>query len=395
MSEQLRIVADAHIWGVESAFSSLPGHRVELKVLECRDIRREVLSEADILLTRSSLRVDAALLASTAVRFVGTATIGDDHLDKPWLREHGIATANAAGSSTGSVLEYMLAALLDLHVRRRLFLPRLRLGVIGVGRIGSAVAAAAAGLGAEVMLNDPPRAEAEGAADFVDLETLMACSDVLTLHTPLTRTGPHSTWHLIGERELARFGGCGLINAARGGVVDNRALATWLDADAGRFAVLDCWEHEPDISERLLAHPQVVLATPHIAGHSLDGKAANTQFVYDALCRHLGVEPEWDMRDHLPPPEVAALEIPADGDAWLSLHRAVSSLYDIRADDARLRALGALPAAERRAAFVRLRRFYPVRRAWSWTCVNFLPCNAELRRLAAAVGLRAAIPALS
>jgi len=384
----LHIIADAHIWGVESAFSSLPGYDVDLRVLEHGDICRESLKNADILLTRSSTQVNAGLLDGTPVRFVATATIGDDHYDKAYLKRRGIAFANAAGSSTGSVIEYMLAALFELRGRGLISLPGMRLGIIGAGRIGGGLAQAARVLGMEVLLNDPPRAEAEGKSGFLELAELLAQADIISLHTPLTRGGAHPTHHLIGPGQLERFTGHGLINAGRGAVVDNVALADWLDADNGRFSVLDCWEHEPDISCRLLAHPRVALATPHIAGHSLDGKAANTQFVHNALCRFLGVASAWNMHDHLPSPEPSLMHMRGGGDARTCLQQAVRTLYDIRADDERLRQLLTLPVTARSAAFVRLRRHYPVRRAWHISAVHFDPADREIRKLASAIGLR-------
>ncbi len=384
----LHIVADAHIWGVESAFSSLPGYDVDLRALEHGDICRESLKNADILLTRSSTQVNAGLLDGTPVRFVATATIGDDHYDKAYLKRRGIAFANAAGSSTGSVIEYMLAALFELRGRGLISLPGTRLGIIGAGRIGGGLAQAARALGMEVLLNDPPRAEAEGKNGFLELAELLTQADIISLHTPLTQAGAHPTHHLIGPGQLECFTGHGLINAGRGAVVDNAALADWLDTDDGRFAVLDCWEHEPDISCRLLAHPRVALATPHIAGHSLDGKAANTQFVYNALCRFLSVASEWNMHDHLPPPQPSLMHIRGGSDARTCLQQAIRALYDIRADDERLRRLLTLPVTARGAAFVRLRRHYPVRRAWHISAVHFDPADREIRKLASAIGLR-------
>ncbi len=388
MRKALHIVADAHIWGVESAFSTLPGFDVSLHVLEHRDIGREALKDADVLLTRSSNQVNAELLEGTPVRFAATATIGDDHYDKAYLERHGIAFANAAGSSAGSVIEYMLAALFDLNGRGLISLPGTRLGIIGAGRIGGGLAKAARKLGMEVLLNDPPRADAEGKDGFLDLADLLDRADIVSLHTPLAQDGPYPTYHLIGREQLDRFAGHGLINAGRGAVVDNEALADWLDADDGRFAVLDCWEHEPGISCRLLGHPRVALATPHIAGHSLDGKAANTQLVHDALCRFLGLAPAWNMHDHLSPPEPPLIHIRGGDDAPACVRQAIRALYDIRADDGRLRQLLALPAAARSEAFVRLRRHYPARRAWHVSAVHFDPSSRAIRQLASAIGLR-------
>lgn len=281
----LNIVADAHIWGVEEAFSSLPGIDVSLTIMEATEITNASLQYADALITRSSTRVNEQLLAGTPVRFAATATIGDDHYDKQWLSGQGISFANAAGSSTDSVIEYMLTALLELHARKFIALPDIRLGIIGAGRIGGALADICRKMDIDTLLNDPPRARCEGDGGFSELDELLDTADILSLHTPLISKGEDKTHHLLDAERLDRFKGRGIINAGRGACLDNTALLNWLDGDQERFAVLDCWENEPAISADLLAHPRLIIATPHIAGHSLDGKAANTLFAYRALCQ--------------------------------------------------------------------------------------------------------------
>lgn len=360
----LNIVADAHIWQVRHAFSRIPGHACHLQVLESSEISPMVVRDADVLLTRSATKVNRSLLEGSRIRFVGTATIGDDHIDKRYLAEQEIAFASAAGSSTGSVLEYMVSALLTLQSLHLLDFAQSRIGVIGAGRIGGRVGRICTLLGMPVAVNDPPRARREGTDAFMALDTLLEYADVLTLHTPLIREGEDCTAHLLNAARLQRFRGRGVINAARGECVDNGALADWLDEDASRWAVLDCWEHEPEISRRLLAHPQVVLATPHIAGHSLDGKAANTQFVYDALCRFLGVSPGWRMEDDLPGLPDGEVAVAQAGDAVARLAKVVRGLYPVDRDSRELKGAQVGDDADLAAQFVRLRRHYRVRRGW-------------------------------
>ena len=362
-SRSLTIVADAHIWGVVSAFASLPGFDVDLRVMENHEITNEALKDADILLTRSSTRVNADLLEGTPIRFAATATIGDDHYDKAWLEANGIQWANAAGSSTGSVLEYMITALLELHGRGHIFIPDTTLGIIGAGRIGGALATLCQTMGMATLLNDPPREREEGSDCFSPMDELLSDADVITLHTPLLREGMDKTFHLIDAALLSRFRGRGIINAARGGCVDNDALADWLDESGERFAVIDCWEGEPLVSRRLLGNPQVVLATPHIAGHSLDGKAANTQYAYHALCSYLGIEPEWSMALLLPADddvEVAA----CSEDVWRCMHSLASALYPMMQDVEAMRGWLTCSDDALAKAFASYRRHYPVRRSW-------------------------------
>jgi len=387
MSRMLNIVADAHIWSVESAFSDLPGFDVSLTTLEHRDICREVLKHADVLLTRSSTRVDAGLLDGTPVRFVATATIGDDHFDKPYLESHDIAFANAAGSSTGSVIEYMITVLLELHTRGLISIPDTCIGIIGAGRIGAGFEEICRKIGMTVLINDPPRQRAEGDAGFSSLDELLDQADILSLHTPLTHEAPDATWHLLGREALGHFRGRGIINAGRGACLDNDALANWLDADEKRFAALDCWEHEPDISRHLLSHPQVVIATPHIAGHSLDGKAANTQFIHEALCRFLGIAPAWNMQACLPPPP-PAMKIRCTLNPWRNLHAAATSLYPLVRDDQEMRSWIDNPGCTCATAFVHYRRHYPIRRAWQHCPVRLEDATDDTRRLARALGMK-------
>lgn len=386
-SGRLRIVADAHIWGVEAAFSSLPGYDVSLRTFEHSGITRKILQDADILITRSSTRVNDELLEGTPVQFAATATIGDDHYDKAYLNSRRISFANAAGSSTGSVIEYMLAALLELNARGLTDISATCLGIIGAGRIGGGFERICQKLGMHLLVNDPPRARKEGPAGFVDLDKMLACTDVISLHTPLTHDGSNPSFHLIDADALSRFRGHGVINAGRGPCLDNQALLEWLEGDISRWAVLDCWENEPAISPHLLAHPQIIIATPHIAGHSLDGKAANTQFAYNALCQHLGIQPVWNMRDDLPEVTQNVLRVTANGDTLATLHSAVSKLYGICRDDRDLRSSGTIENESLAHVFTRLRRYYPVRRAWSHYSIRFDPPHAETARLAAAIGL--------
>jgi len=387
MSAKLNIIADAHIWAVESAFSKLPGFDVDLTVRETSLITPDAVHLADILLTRSSTRVNADLLDGSSVRFAGTATIGDDHYDKAWLDAHHIGWANAAGSSTDSVIEYMITALLELHTRGLINIPDTTIGIIGVGRIGGKLAGLCKAMGMTVLRNDPPRARAEGADGFVSLDHVLEHADILTLHTPLIRDGMDCTVQLLGDKHLARFRGHGIINAGRGACIDNLALADWLDEDSKRFAVLDCWEREPSPDKRLLSHPGMAVATPHIAGHSIDGKAANTLFLYNALCAFLHIDPIWDMHDHLPAPSLTHT-IQAAGDCWHQLHAAAAWLYPLHEDDDTMKSWPDLTHSELPNAFTGYRRHYPERRGWQYTPIHFAHADADTLRLAHAIGIK-------
>lgn len=389
MNRSLTIVADAHIWGVESAFSELPGFEIDLRILENRDITHSAVKDADILLTRSSTKVNAALLRDTSVRFAGTATIGDDHYDKSWLKEHGIAFANAAGSSTGSVIEYMLTVLLKLHGQGLISIPDTTIGIIGVGRIGQALEKRCRALGMQVLLNDPPRQRHEGVRGLSSLDTLLEKADILSLHTPLIREGQDCTVHLLGREQMQQFRGNGMINTARGSCLDNQALCDWLNDHPAHFAALDCWEHESEVSSRLLAHHQTAIATPHIAGHSLDGKAANTQLVYQALCGWLDITPCWDMEKHLPASS-ECIHIRCGSDPFTNILAATGVLYPIQKDHGAMKSWAQFDKPALATAFARYRRHYPVRRAWQYVPIHFDGAQASTLQLAHAINITTA-----
>jgi len=362
----MRIVADENIPYVREAFAGLG----EVRTLPGRGIATSDIADADILLVRSITRVDAALLAGTPVSFVATATIGEDHIDKAYLAERGIGFSSAPGCNANSVGEYIVAALLVLAERHGFSLVGKTLGIVGVGNVGRRVHAKASALGMQCILHDPPRAAAEGAEGFAPREALYQC-DVVTLHVPYTKVGPRATRHLVDAGFLARLRPDAiLINTARGAVVDNQALDEALAVKRLRAAVLDVWEGEPNPRQSLLE--QCDIATPHIAGYSFDGKVNGTEQIYRAACQHFGIAPNWDPAPLLPAPEMSEIEL-ASGETG-AIERAVTTVYDILADDARLRAITQLPGEARGAHFDRLRKEYPRRREF----MNTLVRGAEL-----------------
>jgi erythronate-4-phosphate dehydrogenase len=374
----MKIVVDENIPFAAEALARLG----RVMLYPGRAIGRDAVADADALIVRSITRVDRELLEGTRVRFVGTATIGTDHVDLSYLRSAGIAFADAAGSNARSVAEYVTAALLHLRGRGLLDLEGMRIGVIGVGHVGSIVARMAGVLGMIPLLNDPPRAAREPAFLSTPLAELRAAR-VITLHVPLTAAGPHPTRHLVDARFLARLpDGAIVINTARGGVVDSAALAGELAA--GRLAaVLDVWEGEPAMPSGLLG--STLLATPHIAGYSFDGKVKGTMMMADALARFCGAEPGWNGKEHLPP---AATIVPGPAGSPLdAVAEAVRTAYAITADDGRLRDALRLEEAERSAAFDHLRKRYPVRR--EFTAYAVTGAGDRAAQMLAALGFNA------
>ncbi|MEK7996351.1 MAG: 4-phosphoerythronate dehydrogenase, partial [Planctomycetota bacterium] len=281
----MKIIADANIPFVSECFSSIG----QVRVVGGREITPSVAADADVLLVRSITAVGPELLTASKVRFVATATIGFDHIDRDFLEQNNIGFASAPGSNANSAAEYVIAGLLEVAQRHHLNLEGSSIGIIGVGNVGGRVASKCAALGMDVLLNDPPLQRQTQDAKYVPLDGLLGC-DFITLHTPLTFEGPDKTHHLADERFLGSLKeGCVFVNASRGGVVDSRALKAAVRSGRLRAIVLDVWENEPAIDLELLK--MVDIGTPHVAGYSLDGKIGGLIMIYKSVCEYFGLKP--------------------------------------------------------------------------------------------------------
>ena len=354
----MKIIVDNHIPNIQGLIEP----RAEVLYLEPGDITRDVVRDADALVIRTRTRCDAALLDGSRVRFIGSATIGTDHIDLDYCASRGITVRNAPGCNAPAVAQWVFCAIAAWMRSRDIGSPDgLTLGVVGVGNIGSIVARWGRALGFNVLLNDPPREMAEKtdrtdrtektdgtemtdgtetAVDggFLPLEELQRRCDIITVHTPLTRGGQWPTWHLFDQAFLDGLAHCRLIlDAARGAIADNEALLGW----TGDVA-LDCWENEPNISRELLE--KAIVATPHIAGYSREGKQRGTAMMLEALNEFY----RWE----IPVPTIGS---PATGAAQVTL-AGIAASYDILADTA---ALKATPAA-----FESLRNHYAHRQEY-------------------------------
>lgn len=383
----MKIVADKNIPLVREAFSGFG----EVVMPPGRDITASVVRDADILLVRTVTHVNKNLLESSSVKFVGTATIGFDHIDVSYLEKNGIAFSPAAGCNANSVAEYIIASLLILAERYDLNLQDLTLGVVGVGNVGGKVVEKTRALGMEVLLNDPPKARERAAGgavynrqnkngfpEFISLKEVLEKSDIVSMHVPLTFEGEDATDHMANLGFFNKMkDGSFFINTARGAVVDTHALLHALYHGKVKSAVIDVWDGEPKIPVTLL--DCIDIGTPHIAGYSLDGKVNATRILYEAACTHFGIRPEWHPRE-LPKPRYPVITIPKSRTGNRSiLGYVVKKAYDIQRDDRELWKMLNLPADKRPAYFDRLRNEYPVRREFhSMTvCTNENNRNVE------------------
>jgi len=330
----LKIVADENIPFLRSVLDN----RCQLVYMPGSHITANDLVETDALLTRSRTRCNEELLRGSRVSFIATATIGYDHIDTAYCDRAGIIWTNAPGCNSASVAQYLLSVLVHLADNNKLDLAQQTLGIIGVGHVGSKVAAIAENLGMKVLLNDPPRERSEGQGKFVSLDEILAGSDIITLHVPLTKDGQDKTFHLVDDDFISGLQKKpALINSSRGEVADTQVLKRAIRNGKIQAPVLDVWENEPGIDLELMAMAEI--ATPHIAGYSLDGKANGTSMSVRALSNHfkLGLD-NWYPSDIQEPDQP---EIIIEGSGLKRseiLKGVVSHSYDIMRDDAALRA---------------------------------------------------------
>jgi len=374
------IVADENIPLIDAFFAGFG----EIRRLPGRSIDRAAVAEADVLLVRSVTPVSRELLEGSPVRFVGTCTIGTDHLDLDYFEQAGIHWSSAPGCNARGVVDYVLGSLLTLAEIEGADLTARTYGVVGAGEVGGRLIKVLRGLGWNVLVCDPPR-QAAGDGDYVSLEQIIEQCDVISLHTPLTRTGEQPTWHLLDRQRLEQLKpGTWLINAARGPVVDNAALREVMLAREDLQAVLDVWEAEPQVDVALAE--LCVLGSPHIAGYSLDGKQRGTAQIYQAFCAFLDQAPTVGLDELLPKPWLAQVTLNAGSDPAWAMAMICRGVYDPRRDDADFRRSLTGSVAEQKVAFDLLRKHYPERREIEGLPVKINGEDEGLRHLVLALG---------
>jgi erythronate-4-phosphate dehydrogenase len=377
------IVADENIPLLDAFFEGFG----EIRRVPGRSIDRATVEQADVLLVRSVTNVNRGLLEGSKVRFVGTCTIGTDHLDLDYFQRAGITWSSAPGCNARGVVDYVLGSLLTLAEIEGANLAQRTYGIVGAGEVGGRLVKVLQGLGWNVLVCDPPRQAAEG-GDYVSLEQIIEQCDVISLHTPLKKHGAQSTWHLFDKNRLNQLkSGTWLINASRGPVVDNAALRQVLLQREDLQAVLDVWEGEPEVDVALAE--LCVLATPHIAGYSLDGRQRGTAQIYQAYCDFLGQAAQISLNDLLPAPWLSQVTLNANSDPTWSLAMLCRGVYDPRRDDADFRRSLVGNVNEQRAAFDSLRKHYPLRREIDGLQVRIEGDSPELQKIVAALGASA------
>jgi erythronate-4-phosphate dehydrogenase len=405
----MKIVIDRNMPYAKEAFSTLG----EVLARDGRQLTVADVRDADALFTRSTTRISAALLAGSSVRYYGSAVIGTDHIDIPYLEKQNIPWVAAPGCNAESVANYVTSALLWLGGQHRFTLKGKTMGIIGCGNVGSKVLRHAKALGLKILVSDPPKQRSEVGGQrsdipYVALAQLLAESDIVTCHVPLTKTGQDATFQMLDTAQFAQMKpGVIFINAARGAILSTDALLAVLGTRIAH-AVIDCWEGEPTYRTDLLARADI--ATPHIAGHSYEGKVNGTKIIYKAYLAWLAETADPVLRERakellreenieklfaLPPPPVPKVDLsqvssfkdPVSNTEAM-LREAVLRVYDIEADSLRLKRSCVEDAMARAAAFDQQRSKYPMRREFTSTTVTLEKASAKLSATLQGLGFK-------
>lgn len=374
----IRIIADDKIPFLKGVLEPY----AKVTYLPGNQINRNSISGTDALLVRTRTKCDHELLSGTPVKFIGTATIGFDHIDTEFCEKNEIKWTNAPGCNSSSVQQYIASALLRISAESEFSLKDKTLGIIGVGNVGSKVQNLANALGMNVILNDPPRARKEREKIFSSLDHLLNESDIITMHVPLNLDGQDKTYHFFDSGTFRKIRkGSWFINSSRGEVVETEALKDALGGEKLVGAVIDVWENEPEIDIPLMH--MSFLATPHIAGYSADGKANGISMIVKDLCESFDIPlGDW-YPSEVPAPTEPVLTIDCNGKSTEEiLRRAVFHTYNIIEDDIRLRFDP--------SHFEKERENYPVRREFSCYTVDLKDGNEEVRNLLTSVGFKVA-----
>lgn len=372
----MKIVADKDIpflRGVLEPFA-------EVLYLPGRDINRSHLKDADALLIRTRTICNEKLLRESHVSFIGSATIGHDHIDKDYCDRQGIKWTNAPGCNASSVNQYVASALTSLSLKHGFKLSDRSIGVVGVGNVGSKVVKTSELLGMHVYLCDPPRADDEGQCGFIALDGIIRESDIITFHVPLTSHGKYPTFHMINEDLLSSLKpGTIIINTSRGNVADGESLRRYSGSRRDCLTVLDVWENEPYIDRELL--DRISIATPHIAGYSADGKANATTMIVRGLSMHFDLPlKEWKV-ENIPVPEDSEIFIDCNSISKEEvLAKAIIASYDVMRDDRSLRMS--------HFNFEKLRSEYPLRREFQAYTLALKGSGTETERLCRKMGFK-------
>ncbi|NDV91916.1 DUF3410 domain-containing protein [Alteromonas sp. 345S023] len=372
----------------------------DVKTYAWQSLAAQDIQDADVMAIRSTTQVNAHTMpANTRLQLVTTATAGTNHLDTAWLASQNIRWNSAGGCNAVAVAEYVVSTLLLAEKKGRVDTSRCTVGIVGAGHVGTALANKLDALGINYKLCDPPLEQTNDSRRFYPLAEILRC-DVITLHVPYVKTGPYATGKLIDSDALACLNASQLlINACRGEVIDEQALISRLQSSNAPVVVLDVFNNEPAINPALFNLCWMV--TPHIAGHSVEGKVRGTQIVYEQLCQLVNKPIKKQLSDFLAPPPPLSIALTCPTEKALSakdLAKVMLPVYDVSEDDAAMRqamadAIENAPkdndALSKAIAntFSRLRKQYRIRRECSAYALQLQSdTSIEIRQQLSALG---------
>jgi len=333
----MKLIIDDACYAYNEIFSQFG----KIVTMAGRDINAESVKDADVLIVRSRTKVNEELLKGSSVKFVGSTVAGLDHVDEDYLQANNIKFFSAQGCNSMAVAEFVIATILNLAKKHNFNYQEKTLGIIGVGNVGSRLAAKAELLGIKTLLNDPIRQNKENLPNFVDLDTALS-ADIVTFHTPLTFDGDYPSYKLLHKDNFHNITDQTILfNAARGGVIVEEI---W-EKTPTLENIIDCWENEPNINQNL--QKTAYLASPHIAGHSVDAKFMGSFMVYKALCKFLDENQQESIKNLINP---GALTLVSD-----NLLDCLNEIYDFKQDT---------KAIQNLENFEFYRRNYPIRYEW-------------------------------
>ena len=333
----MKLIIDDACYAYNEIFSQFG----EIVTMAGRDINAESVKDADVLIVRSRTKVNEELLKGSSVKFVGSTVAGLDHVDEDYLQANNIKFFSAQGCNSMAVAEFVIATILNLAKKHNFNYQEKTLGIIGVGNVGSRLAAKAELLGIKTLLNDPIRQNKENLPNFVDLDTALS-ADIVTFHTPLTFDGDYPSYKLLHEDNFHNITDQTILfNAARGGVIVEEIWEKTRTLEN----IIDCWENEPNINQNL--QKTAYLASPHIAGHSVDAKFMGSFMVYKALCKFLDENQQESIKNLINP---GVLTLLSD-----NLLDCLNEIYDFKQDT---------KAIQNLENFEFYRRNYPIRYEW-------------------------------
>ncbi len=368
----MNIIIDENISFGEKLFSQFGN----VKLLSGRQITNTTLKKTDVLIVRSITKVNEQLLENTPVKFVGTATIGTDHIDKEYLKYRKIFFTDAKGCNADAVAEYIFTSIFYLAHKYGIKIRDKVIGIVGVGNIGGRIERLAKILGLQVLKNDPPIQRKTGSNEYIPLNKIYD-ADIITLHVPLNKEGEDKTVRLFNENNLKLLhNNIIFMNASRGQVVDNNALLKAIGSKNLK-TILDVWENEPDINIELL--DKVEIGTPHIAGYSLEGKVNGTKMIYNSLCKFLNIKPSGNLV--LPVVENSVIEIDTGVEIEELLFQLFNKIYNIKNDYERMSSIKNKSVGERAGYFDLLRKNYPLRREFTNYKIKLNSPNPEIIKI--------------